>query len=52
MFLSEETRRVFLLLHGGGGLRKSMSSYLADSSGSQLVQGIALLMFLEMFKTG
>jgi thioredoxin reductase (NADPH) len=29
MFLSEETRRVFLLLRGGG-LRKSMSSYLAD----------------------
>ena len=29
MFLSEETRRVFLLLRGGD-LRKSMSSYLAD----------------------
>lgn len=29
MFLSEETKRVFLLLRGGG-LRKSMSSYLAD----------------------
>ena len=29
MFLSEETRRVYLLLRGGG-LRKSMSSYLAD----------------------
>jgi thioredoxin reductase (NADPH) len=29
MFLSEGTRRVFLLLRGGG-LRKSMSSYLAD----------------------
>ena len=29
MFLSEETRRVYLLLRGGD-LRKSMSSYLAD----------------------
>src|SRR6476660_7968908 len=29
MFLSEETRRVFLLLRGGD-LRKGMSSYLAD----------------------
>jgi thioredoxin reductase (NADPH) len=29
MFLSESTRRVFLLLRGGG-LRKSMSSYLAN----------------------
>ena len=29
MFLSEATRRVFMLLRGGG-LRKSMSSYLAD----------------------
>ena len=29
MFLSEQTSRVFLLLRGGG-LRKSMSSYLAD----------------------
>ena len=29
MFLSESTRRVYLLLRGGG-LRKSMSSYLAD----------------------
>jgi thioredoxin reductase (NADPH) len=29
MFLSESTRRVFLLLRGSG-LRKSMSSYLAD----------------------
>ena len=29
MFLSEETRRVYLLLRGGG-LRKGMSSYLAD----------------------
>ena len=41
MFLSEETRRVYLLLRGDG-LRKGMSSYLADRiEGADSVEVVA-----------